>query len=178
MKPNPVRDSILDAALTVIAKGGACRLTLDAVAAEAEVSKGGLLYHFPDKQSLLRGLLDRHLDRRAAWFAQAASEHGSTVAAQMHARVDVVKLPETAPAAMPLLGILALEPKLLARPQAEACELIDHLRADPARLAQALVVLLASNGLVVSEALGTLPLTGAERDALIAELHRLSDRLR
>lgn len=178
MKPNPLRDSLLDAALAVIARSGACRLTLDAVAAEAQVSKGGLLYHFPDKESLLRGLLDRHLDRRAAWFAEAAREHGSTTADLMHARVDVVRRPETAPAAMPLLGILALEPKLLARPQEEAAQLIERLRAEPQRLVQALVVMLASTGLIVGEALGTLPLTAGEREALIAELHRLADRLR
>lgn len=178
MKPNPLRDSLLDAALAVIARSGACRMTLDAVATEAQVSKGGLLYHFPDKESLLRGLLDRHLDRRAEWFAQAAQENGSATAELMHARVDVVRRPETAPAAMPLLGILALEPKLLSRPQAEGAQFIDRLRADPARLVQAVVVMLASTGLIVSEALGTLPLTATERESLIAELHRLSDQLR
>lgn len=33
-------------------------LTLDAVAAEAGVSKGGLLYHFGSKRALLRGVVD------------------------------------------------------------------------------------------------------------------------
>jgi AcrR family transcriptional regulator len=177
MKPNPLRDSLLDAALAVIARVGACRMTLEAVAAEAQASKGGLLYHFPDKEALLRGLLDRHLDRRAACYAQAAVEHGATTAAEMRARVEVVGQPDAAPGAMPLLGILALEPKLLARPQAEAAQLVERLRADPQRMAQALVVLLASTGLIVSEALGTLPLTAAERAALIAELQRLATQL-
>jgi AcrR family transcriptional regulator len=174
----PPRERILDAALAVIAEAGACRMTLEAVAAAAAVSKGGLLYHFPDKQALLRGLLDRHLDRRKADFAQAQREHGAATADLLHARIAVVDEPACASAALPLLGILALEPRLLARPQAESAEFIGRLRDDPARFAQALVVTLASSGLILSEALGTLPLTPDERAALIGELHRLAENLR
>jgi AcrR family transcriptional regulator len=43
------RERILEAAYTVAERSGAAALTLDAVAAEAKVSKGGLLYHFPSK---------------------------------------------------------------------------------------------------------------------------------
>ena len=41
------RKSILEAASRVTAREGALNLTLEAVAKEAGVSKGGLLYHFP-----------------------------------------------------------------------------------------------------------------------------------
>ena len=40
------RKRLLDAAAAVVRRDGAGALTLDAVAAEAGVSKGGLLYHF------------------------------------------------------------------------------------------------------------------------------------
>ncbi|TVX93845.1 TetR/AcrR family transcriptional regulator [Paenibacillus agilis] len=50
------REQILNAASQVIATKGANQLTLDAVAAEAGVSKGGLLYHFPNKDELIKGL--------------------------------------------------------------------------------------------------------------------------
>ena len=40
------RRRLLDAATAVVRRDGARALTLDAVAAEAGVSKGGLLYHF------------------------------------------------------------------------------------------------------------------------------------
>jgi len=48
-------------ALKVVREQGANRMTLDAVAAEAEVSKGGLLYHFPTKRDLLKGMLKQYL---------------------------------------------------------------------------------------------------------------------
>ena len=37
---------------------GAARMTLEAVAKEAGVSKGGLLYHFPSKDALVEGLIN------------------------------------------------------------------------------------------------------------------------
>src|SRR3954464_1296024 len=57
------RDRLLDAAGAVVRRDGAQALTLDAVAAEAEVSKGGLLYHFKSKRDLVEGLIER-------WLAQ------------------------------------------------------------------------------------------------------------
>ena len=64
------RKRLLDAAAVVVRRDGAQALTLDAVAAEAGVSKGGLLYHFKTKRELLdahaRGLAGgvRRRDRR------------------------------------------------------------------------------------------------------------------
>jgi len=42
----------------VLARGGASAVTLESVAAEAGLSKGGLLYHFKNKEALYTGLLD------------------------------------------------------------------------------------------------------------------------
>lgn len=57
MPSDATRDSLLDAAKRVVQRVGAGNLTLDAVAKEAGVSKGGLLYHFPSKADLLRGMV-------------------------------------------------------------------------------------------------------------------------
>src|SRR3712207_9422759 len=43
----------LEAAERVVARDGVARLSLDAVAGNADVSKGGLLYHFPNKDALI-----------------------------------------------------------------------------------------------------------------------------
>ena len=65
--PRPSRrTALLDAALTVVRRDGAAALTLDAVAAEAGVSKGGVLYHFGSKRALIDGLLERWLDEFGA----------------------------------------------------------------------------------------------------------------
>ncbi|MFD1824324.1 MULTISPECIES: TetR/AcrR family transcriptional regulator [Mumia] len=53
------RDRILDAFEMLLVEGGVKIATLDAVAARAEVSKGGLLYHFPSKDAMADAMLDR-----------------------------------------------------------------------------------------------------------------------
>lgn len=52
-------DNLLDAAQTVVLQSGGASITLDAVAAEAGVSKGGLLHHFPTKEKLIEAMVVR-----------------------------------------------------------------------------------------------------------------------
>ncbi|MFD0884645.1 TetR/AcrR family transcriptional regulator, partial [Streptosporangium algeriense] len=53
------KDRLLDAAAEVLLTEGAGSLTLEAVARRAGVSKGGLFYHFPTKQALVAGMVER-----------------------------------------------------------------------------------------------------------------------
>ncbi len=55
------REAILDAAQVRLLEHGPAGLVLDLVAADAGVSKGGLLYHFPSKEALVAGLTERML---------------------------------------------------------------------------------------------------------------------
>jgi AcrR family transcriptional regulator len=57
------RERILNAAEARLLAAGPAGLVLDAIAADAGVSKGGLLYHFASKEALVAGLCDRMLDR-------------------------------------------------------------------------------------------------------------------
>lgn len=50
------REQILDAAEQVVMREGAAHLTIEAVAAEAGVSKGGVLYSFASKDALIDAL--------------------------------------------------------------------------------------------------------------------------
>lgn len=57
------KDIILDAAEQVIGKNGLANTTVDAVVAEAGVSKGGFFYHFASKKEMLLTLMDRYEER-------------------------------------------------------------------------------------------------------------------
>ena len=61
--PDDKIERILAAARKILADGGyMTRFSLSAVAAEAGVSKGGLLHHFPNKEALLRSLSENLID--------------------------------------------------------------------------------------------------------------------
>jgi AcrR family transcriptional regulator len=53
------REQILDAAEAVVIERGVKDMTLEAVAARAGLSKGGLLYHFPSKDAIVQGMVSR-----------------------------------------------------------------------------------------------------------------------
>ena len=52
------RHSILETSLEVLVNDGVGALTLERVAREAGISKGGLLYHYEGKDQLLEGLIE------------------------------------------------------------------------------------------------------------------------
>ena len=56
------RESILEAAIHVASRDGLLAMTLDNVAREAGVSKGGLIYHFASKEQILVEGLTRFTD--------------------------------------------------------------------------------------------------------------------
>ncbi len=57
--PMSAREKVLDALQEILLEEGERAATMEQVAARAGVSKGGLLYHFPDKATMAQGLLDR-----------------------------------------------------------------------------------------------------------------------
>jgi AcrR family transcriptional regulator len=61
--PLTSRERILAAAVQVALREGVSSMTLEAVAREAKVSKGGLLYHFASKDELISGMLQHHAAR-------------------------------------------------------------------------------------------------------------------
>src|SRR5258707_15451702 len=71
-----VRERILAAAMAVAKESGAGRLSLDAIARRAGVSKGGLLYHCPKKDALMRALVERDFAGIDAATQEAKSAHG------------------------------------------------------------------------------------------------------
>src|ERR1700735_851219 len=57
--PINTRDRILDAAESIVIRDGVARLTLEAAAAQAQLSKGGVLYHFRTRDSLVSSMVQR-----------------------------------------------------------------------------------------------------------------------
>ena len=69
--PVELLNTLLDAAETVVLRQGIANLTLDAVAFEAHLSKGGLLHHFPSKDRLVEALVARSADSWRKCFSEA-----------------------------------------------------------------------------------------------------------
>lgn len=57
-RPPHARDKVLTAYCELLRSEGERATTIDAVAARADVSKGGVLYHFPSKEALAEAALE------------------------------------------------------------------------------------------------------------------------
>src|SRR5262245_54331233 len=68
------RDRLLDAAEVIVGRDGVTSLTFDALAAEAGVSKGTTLYHFPSKEALTSAMIERFVARFDTAWADAIHE--------------------------------------------------------------------------------------------------------
>lgn len=90
----PTRERILDAANRLFYAEGIGRVSVDAVAEKADVTKRTLYYHFRSKDDLIAAYLDSRDQPNLALFAKWFEEGGETLADKVEAMF--VKLAESA----------------------------------------------------------------------------------
>jgi AcrR family transcriptional regulator len=167
------RERIIDAAEQVVIELGAKHLTFDAVASEAGVSRGGLLYHFPDKEALLKGMLDRLVERSAESKIRKRAELAEGMEREIVAHVlsfsEADKRTKRAGAAA-LFALGAHNPGLLAPLKKEYRKLMDELTRNGLRFERAAVIALATDGLRLLELLLISPFDKEERRRIIKEM--------
>jgi AcrR family transcriptional regulator len=148
--PQDTRAALLQAANRVILRDGSGKLTLDAVAREANVSKGGLLYHFKNKEALIFGLLEAHL----AQFERALEDgHDGTPGAWTRAfvRASVAESPEVSEMNAALLAAVGENPGLLEPFRESARAWQTSAESDGIDPVTATLIRLATDGLYYTE---------------------------
>lgn len=168
------RNAALQAALTIIARDGAAKLTLDAIARESGVSKGGLMHQFRTKEAVLTALLERQTAEVAALSQRFVAEHGAgQLYPELAARIATSRAAITGPAyavSYAIFGLLAQDPSLLAVSRARDVESVAVIKAEAIDPDLALLRWFAARGLTQTALIGPSPLTEAERDRLFARL--------
>ncbi len=177
---NGARDRILDAAEARLLKHGPVGLVLEAVARDADVSKGGLLYHFPSKEVLVAGLIGRMLDHFDEVQDQLASEdpHGDGAWTRAYLASTVSDEGEPADNSAQLMaGILAALGKDSARLEAVRQRFASwhqRLEADGIDGTTATIVRLAADGLWLSALLGLPGLAPSTSVRVLAALRAMT----
>lgn len=170
------RDRILDAAEAVVVEDGVAQLTLDAVAARAAVSKGGLLYHFGGKDALVAGMVERrmasferHLAERMAADRQGAGRFARAFARDTFDATDEAMARDAGVAAA-LLAALGTNPALLAPAAARYGEWQRRLEGDGVDPALATLARLAADGLFFALMFGLAPPSAELRGQVLERL--------
>jgi AcrR family transcriptional regulator len=165
----------LESAVELAHEVGASNMSLDAVARRAQVSKGGLLYHFPTKNDLMRALVAYHMERSEQQLTelerQAPFEADSVIRACLD--VFVCQHDRDKTTAAGFLAALAENPGLIEPVRSFNRRLLDRIDANASDPGRALVVFLALQGLRCMPLLDIDILTPAEEQSALAELRRL-----
>ncbi len=154
--PVSVRDRLLDAAEQVVARDGVGHLTLETVAKEAGVSKGGLLYHFPAKAALITAIVERHVNRcstdQTAAVAADPEPAGAFTRAYLTARIKPLD-PQKEPVHTAVLAAVGTDPGYLDPLRKRIAEWQERLESDGIDPVTASIVRLASDGLAIGRLL-------------------------
>ncbi|MCC6661872.1 MAG: TetR/AcrR family transcriptional regulator [Phycisphaerales bacterium] len=157
-----LRDRVLDAAEAVVVRQGIANLTLDAVAAEAGMSKGGLLHHYHTKDRLVEGLVTRCAENWRACSTRAyecaAAGPGRMARTLLSHLSDAEAWTEQCQrSSSAVFAALAQNPALIEPMRAVYSDLRDRLAADGLPPGVGETVVAAMDGLWLYRVLGLRP---------------------
>lgn len=168
------KDRILSAATEIVMRDGVGCLSLDAVAHEAGISKGGLLYHFPAKNDLLSALVRRFIELTDARISGAIAddtEVGAWTRGYLAAcATDPAGADPLDRLGAALLATAAGDRSLLEPLHEHQAVWRQELRSDGIDPVTAMIVRLAADGLWMNDLFGLDVLTESDRVAVNTRL--------
>lgn len=167
------RVKILEVAAQIASQQGATRITLDAVSAEAGISKGGLLYHFASKEALVEGLVSYCIEQfdermRRALAAVPIPSGRDWLRAYITTVFDTP--PDEAKLTTGLMAAVAINPALLGPMQRRYQDWQQQIEASGIDPTVATMIRLTLDGLWVNDLLQLGQLEATQRATLQAYL--------
>jgi AcrR family transcriptional regulator len=174
-KKNPIetREKLIQAAAQLVVSKGINRVTLEQVALEAGVSKGGLLHHFPTKQALLNGLMEqvgKVFKARLEKFMSLETSDQPGRLARAYIRASFEYEADELQLTNAIAKVVSEFPELLLELQEEFVQLDQEMQSDGLPAARAIVIRLACDGLWFSELIGVASLQEPLRQQMLEEL--------
>lgn len=165
------RQALLDAAERVVAREGAAHLTLDAVAAEAGISKASVIYDYKTKHALIKAVIERSIARHTARLRAHIEEQAPGDDRIMRGRLASIAARSVTDAertvALNLIAALAADAGLRALIETTYREQMAEIAATSADPTGSLLAFLALEGLSLMERFGLCSWPPAEREALL-----------
>lgn len=171
------QDAILDAAEVVVARDGAARLTLEAVATEAGISKASVIYDYKSKQALIKAVIERRVAKDRETLRGTIEKLGAVPDARIRGRIAVAA--ETIPddrraVAINLSSALAQDAELQRLMQDTYRQEVAAILETSTNPRSALAAFLAVEGLRILEFLGLLTWAGPERAQILGEIEAMA----
>lgn len=172
-------DSILDAAEQVMSQVGVARLTIDAVATQANISKASVLYVHKTKQALLEALVTRAMNADDEIHRQAEASLAGLHDIALRGRIEVTKTPppdEFRPVALNLSSALILDTELRKTMQTHQRHTISRILSTSESPRGALLAYLALEGFKFLDFLDFYKWSEDERKQVLNEISWLREQ--
>jgi AcrR family transcriptional regulator len=171
------KNRIMDAAEDVVMRLGSVHLTFDVLVKETGLSKGGILYHYPNKKSLLQNMVQRMLDRFAMdrKRIEAKTEPTGMVEAKTYIRASFEKDDRYQASSTSLMAAAANDPELLEIVREDYRKNFAEIRATEKDAGLAALIYMAVDGVWLLDSLGLCLFTDEERNNLKQLLLNLAD---
>ncbi|SFI38195.1 TetR/AcrR family transcriptional regulator [Albimonas pacifica] len=170
---------LLDAAESVVRRDGAARLTLDAVAAEAGISKSSVLYAVGSKRGLIRAIVERRIDEwhgRCAMLEEALADRPNrTIEAVLELIAEPMPQADRS-VAVSLSAAVFSDETVRAPIQRDVAERFRRVARDAPAPTGAVCALLAIEGLLSLERFDLLHFEPEQRARLLAAISWLAEQ--
>ena len=177
-QPDVLRPQLLQAAAQLALESGLRAVTLDAVAARAGVSKGGLQHHFRNKQALLDALFDDAVETFnadvAAAIASDAQAEGRAARAYMRATLKEERKEDAASYLHLLLALMLTDADTRDRWAPRIAEIASPDPLPAAEAARLMICRLAADGLWLADLLGSQSMDAGLRAEVLRQLDQMT----
>lgn len=164
--------AILHAAARVVKEHGIFNLTMEAAAKEAGISKGGLLYHYPSKEALVKGMVEHLAENYTGKIRDNAQNEkgnvGNWTRAFLHVTFNQTYQYKEMNAG--LLAAKAVKPELLLPIKDAYTEWQQNIENDDIDPITATIIRLAADGIWLSELFGVNQLEDEKREQILQRL--------
>lgn len=170
------RDAVLAAAERVVARDGAIGLTLDAVAAEAGISKASVLYDYKTKQALIKAVIEHRVATEMGRLRSYIDKEGDKPNAALLGRLaaaDRRYSDAERNVALELSAALNQHHDLRIAIQESFGKLLDELESSSEFPQRARVLFFALEGLALIECFGFCVLSDQKRAQLLNDIRSL-----
>lgn len=142
---------LLKAASRVILADGVHRLTLEAVADEAGVSKGGLLYHYSSKEELIKAMNIYVIEQFRTFIEQEVADGSTYHQAYLRATLESLKDANYLNISTSMLAAISNTPNILVLWREEYQMIQDNLSKENVRPEYTLLVQTSCEGIWFSK---------------------------
>jgi AcrR family transcriptional regulator len=169
------RERLMGCMMDIVRDEGAGALTYDNLVAKSGLTRGGVMYHFPSKESMLQGLVDHYVHRELGKVEERWEKHGKTpdglLKAELECAIEVDDKDQQI--SVSLLPVVIQNPAMMNEIQKIVEERYQNLDQTSVGFEKAAITLLVIDAFEMSKAFGFTLLSEKKRKQILKTLYAL-----